>query len=588
MSYTTSLFEPITSNGRADSVCFFAGQEIQYQLTRTGDLVSGLALFITIDPIQIDPSITLATINATKYKAYQDASGVTRFLSKVFVDDLARALVQQVKLTIGNYEIETHTGDWLHIWDKLTRPADRSYVDTAPVAHGGVTKYSEGDFHNFDGNLNYGVTTAANAAVDPTRYTAPAGVPIDGVLSSSSLNAISTGFRWAQAPQSPGSFHQFAYPQVPKADSPMYIYLPLSFTCTQAPALSLPMIALQYHDVRLSVKLNTIDQVSIFQSSGGMLRVKDAPQIFGTGAGIDMRVVATYIFLDDAERRSTALSPHQYLITEIQTQQFAVDTNSNRQSYQLHFNHPVTELFVYFNKSAYRDPTQTAVVNHYWNWTMDGPQAEMANFDASETALGAPSYRTSFSRMNLSLNQQKLWDDARDSVYFSWFLPTKYHTRTPTGTDRVAVLPFALDTETWRPTGSVNFSRIDSVMLLLEFDVPSGQHLPSGTFNVYARNFNILKVVSGMGGKSLHHIVNLMLSFLTTTCFYMTAQLDPTLTLLICVLQARGSPARAPEQSASMCACRVCKQCQTNKPDTEYWQQPRRTKSICIHFLNFG
>ena len=326
------------------------GQEIQYQFTRAGDLISNMAMFISIDPIAIDPSITVETVNATKYKAYTDAQGVTRFLSKVFVDDLARALVNQVKLTIGNYEIETHTGDWLHIWDRFTRPSDRSFVDTAPTAHGGWTKYPEEDFHNFDGNLNYGVKTQGNDTIDPTRITQPAGVPIDGVQTNTTLDPVSTGFRWAQAPQGPNNFQQNAYPQVNRGDVPMFMYLPLAFTCCSAPALALPMISLQYHDCKLSVKLNRIEEVSIFQASGGILRVKDAPQLTASGAGLDMRLVARYIFLDDAERRSTALSPHQYLITEVQQQQFSVDTNSSRQSYQLQFNHPITELFVFFNK----------------------------------------------------------------------------------------------------------------------------------------------------------------------------------------------------------------------------------------------
>lgn len=456
-----------------------------------------MALFITIDPVQIDSSITVQSINATKYKAYTDANGITRFLSKTFVDDLGRAVINQAKMTVGNYEIETHPGDWLHLWDKLTRPSDRSFVDTNPVPHGGVTSFNEVDFHNFDGNLNYGVATAANSTVDPTRYQLPLGGPIDGQASTTSLDAVSTGFRWAQAPQGPNNFNQFAYPNVNRGDTPMFIYVPLVYTCCSAPAQSLPMIALQYHDVKLSIKLNPIEQVSIFQSTGGSLRVKDAPQITATGAGINMSLVATYVFLDDAERRSVALSPHQFLMTEIQTQQFAVDPNATRSSYQLYFNHPVTELFVYFVKNAYRDSSSTAVVNHYWNWTFDGPQVEMSNYDATEAALGAPGFRQAFSRMNLALNQQKIYDDSRDAVWFTHFQPTKYHTRFIRGADRVAIIPFSLDCETWRPTGEVNFSRIDSVMLQLEYDVSAGQHLPPATAYVVARNTNIFKVVGG-------------------------------------------------------------------------------------------
>ena len=97
------------------------------------------------------------------------------------------------------------------------------------------------------------------------------------------------------------------------------------------------------------MKLNRIEDVSIFQATGGILRVKDAPQLVASGAGIDMRLVARYIFLDDAERRSTALSPHQYLITEVQQQQFSVDTNSSRQSYQLQVSRRSSILSLWFS-----------------------------------------------------------------------------------------------------------------------------------------------------------------------------------------------------------------------------------------------
>lgn len=465
------------------------GQQIQFQLTRSGDLVSNLMLFIQIDPIQIDPSISEETVNATKYRAYTDSQGTLRFLSKTWVDDLARALVQSVKLTVGSYEIETQSGDHMHMWDKMTRSSDRSFVDTCPVAHGGVTKFNDADFTQFDGSLNYGTRTHGQDSVDPTRISQPAGVPIDGNTSTTQLNAVSSGFRWAQAPQTPGCFDQFAYPQVNRGDTPMYLYLPLSFTMCQSPGLALPMIALQYHDVKISVNLAPIEAVSIFNSSGGLLKVKDAPQIFGTGAGLDMKLVARYVFLDDAERRSAALSPHQFLITEIQSQNFNVDTRSSRQQYQLYFNHPVTELFCYFRKSAYADTSSPAIVNNWWNWTMDGNPA-----DPSEATLGAVGNRQFMSSMNLSLNQQKLWDDARDAIYFTWLLVAQYHTRVPTGADRVAIIPFALDCEGWRPSGSTNFSRIDAVNLLVEYDFPSNQHLPSGTLTVNARSSNIFKV----------------------------------------------------------------------------------------------
>ena len=55
--------------------------------------------------------------------------------------------------------------------------------------------------------------------------------------------------------------------------------------------------------------------------------------------------------------------------------------------------------------------------------------------------------------------------------------------------------------QTWKPSGTVNFSRIDTVQLEFTYDLPAGKTLPPGTWYVYARNFNELRIKSGMGGK---------------------------------------------------------------------------------------
>ena len=61
------------------------------------------------------------------------------------------------------------------------------------------------------------------------------------------------------------------------------------------------------------------------------------------------------------------------------------------------------------------------------------------------------------------------------------------------GEDQIAVYSFALKPEEHQPSGTCNFSRIDNAQL--KCSTPSG-----GTMNVYAVNYNVLRVMSGMGG----------------------------------------------------------------------------------------
>ena len=80
-----------------------------------------------------------------------------------------------------------------------------------------------------------------------------------------------------------------------------------------------------------------------------------------------------------------------------------------------------------------------------------------------------------------------------DGEYFGWLMPAQFHSRAEKDA-KVFVMPFCLEPENWKPTGSINFSRIDTSHL----NVTAAA---AGTLHVYARAFNVLKVVSGMGGK---------------------------------------------------------------------------------------
>lgn len=204
--------------------------------------------------------------------------------------------------------------------------------------------------------------------------------------------------------------------------------------------------------MKLRVRLRPLDQVSVLQRSNGsdayvadtgMSDIKvNAPKITTT-------LLARYFFLDDAERRQFALQEATYLITEVQHQEFSVNTSQDRQTLSLYLNHPVKELLLWFRKTDYEDD-----VANYWNFTMDGKSS-----DENEQVQGPSGWPQAVRTVNLSLNQQKLYGDGRDGMYFSYLLPNQFHSRIPPGKERVYVMPFSLDPETWKPSGTINFSR---------------------------------------------------------------------------------------------------------------------------------
>ena len=95
------------------------------------------------------------------------------------------------------------------------------------------------------------------------------------------------------------------------------VQIPLNFWFCRNPGLALPLIALQYHEVKLK-----------FNWSG------DSTDIQG-----DEEVWCDYIYLDTDERRRFAQVSHEYLIEQVQIQS---GNGSNVQ--KLNFNHPVKEL----------------------------------------------------------------------------------------------------------------------------------------------------------------------------------------------------------------------------------------------------
>ena len=207
-------------------------------------------------------------------------------------------------------------------------------------------------------------------------------------------------------------------------------FYPLRFSFCENAQSALPLVALQYHDVELRI----------------------------TWAGSppsDVELYAQFIHLDTDERTALSSTPQNMIVTQTQK---AVASKSATQ--ELSFNHPIKYLI-------------------------------------AENTVNVNKQLADTTKMRLQINGTDVADPKTVSPHFT-SAPIYYHTAhgdVCTGganNDTIILVPFCLDTSKVQPTGSLNFSRLDSARLVVEGD--------TFEYDVYGVNYNILRIENGMGG----------------------------------------------------------------------------------------
>jgi hypothetical protein len=234
--------------------------------------------------------------------------------------------------------------------------------------------------------------------------------------------------------------------------------VPLQFWFNRNPGLALPLIALQYHEVKIKITFCADTAVN-------------AGATFPT----DAQLWADYIYLDTDERRRFAQVSHEYLIEQLQVE---TEKNLSNSTVDLNFNHPIKELI--FAGS----PVGTAASDN------QGP--------ATPDQLGDGVKGASTNTLQLKLNGHDRFTE-RNLNYFTRTQIYQHHTGNGgvTVEDSIGVYSFALKPEEHQPSGTCNFSRIDSAQLKGTGSFGSGS---SDKTNIYAVNYNVLRIMSGMGG----------------------------------------------------------------------------------------
>ena len=450
-----------TFSGQADF-----GRRVTCTISRNGDLAYRTYLQVTL------PEINQSMSASKNVKAR-------------WLDFIGEQLIAQVEVEVGGQRIDRQYGDWMHIWNQLT-----------------LSKEQESGYYKMIGN-----TTQLTYLTDPA---------FDEISGPCAANS---------AP------NQVCAPRQALPETTLYV--PLQFWFCRNPGLALPLIALQYHEVKINIDFRPIGEC-LFALAGD----SSATQAYQQSL-VAASLYVDYIFLDTDERRKMAQNPHEYLIEQVQfTGDESVGSSSNK--IKLNFNHPCKELVWVVQPDANVDYCDSLVSSSMlyktfgaqpFNYTdaIDALPNSVAAFGGSDISAGEFADESSYLgatnastlsdagtfvlaetaldmhcwgenpvvTAKLQLNGQDRFSE-REGSYFDTVQPYQHHTRAPDS--GINVYSFALRPEEHQPSGSCNFSRIDNAVLQLVLSAGAVSGTATAKVRVYAVNYNVLRVMSGMAG----------------------------------------------------------------------------------------
>lgn len=440
-------------------------------------------------------------------------------------------LLRYIELEIGGQVIDRLYGEFLFLWDTMTATAEQNVM---------LQQMLSGAGRPLAFNYAANALVATNGpATSINKNGLSAGVAID--VGSGITGTGGTGSTSGQT-AFPGQVIAFADPTTctqsagNNPGSPNVIYVPIRFFYTRNPGSALPLVALQYHEVKINIHWHSGQMVS-----GDYVNIPSPANPTSASIYID------YIYLDTDERRRLAQESHQYLIEQVQ-----YNENKGLSSYKnridLTFNHPVKELIWVVQPTCYRNCKVAIPGTSGANVVV--PKNDIgvrysnvggSNLYANTNRLTPFTYdQTAVYKAHLQFNGTDRFD-ARYGDYFNKVQAWQHHTGAyattyvnygvgttstntpgnPAGYQSSYTTPlqggattsnqqlgiysysFALKPEEHQPSGTCNFSRLETATLVLTLSgdiVINPNTDQTWDVRVYAINYNILNIMSGMSG----------------------------------------------------------------------------------------
>lgn len=369
-----------------------------------------------------------------------------------WIEKVANYMIYSASVRIDTNVIDMQYGQWLDLWNELTLPPGKR------EAYDKMT----GNTYEFTNptSLNNRIVIANNW-LDYSYY--PQYTVINGVTT----------------------------PSIPSRR----FFVPLNFWFSRNPGLALPLIAIQYQTVDISIEFRGVEELyQVYDTVTGEYyspakhramypNAQDVSigRFLVPGGGgsnglldIDAYLECNYIFLDDDERREMAANSMDYLVERT----YRVENGGYRTVgvMDLTLNNSIKELVWVAQRNDFIDH------NELNNYTYNMPK--------DESQPVQPILKTAKVMFNgMDRFEEKPYE------YFNQIQPYNYHTNSPsTG---VHVYSFAIYPEKHQPSGTFNASMINKTQLYMTFNEPKNANIEYGVV-AYATYYNVFRVMAGM------------------------------------------------------------------------------------------
>jgi hypothetical protein len=443
----------------------------KFKVDRNGDLISHIFLVFTLPDIYSD--------NNSEFR---------------WIENIGSNSIEKISVYLGGNLIDQHYGEWFDIWQELTLPLSKKSMYNDLI--GNIPEI-------YNPESSQGFSTYPNKSIDSV---------IPSIVSRT-------------------------------------IRLPLIFWFNRNPSLALPLVALQYYPVEIQVEFKPINDLftvrdiyslngeegslkqngnnsynlrikpvqnntSYTSTSGLQNYVKDALLTKNekneiVNFFIEPYLDINYIFLDNEEMKKFAKSEHKYLIEQVSKTSFKNILGNVTLDLKLH--HPTSFLVIVPKRT---DAENRNDWSNFTNWFTPGipwssnndffepyyddPQAKEIIDDNNYSIKGSENI---IKTLSLTLNGVERFV-SKDSDFYNLAQPFCYGNTSPK--KGILLYSFSLEPFSFQPSGSCNMSRFNDIKLVLETvgaPIPSGltEYLYKFNVDVYAVNYNVLRITGGMG-----------------------------------------------------------------------------------------
>lgn len=368
-----------------------------------------------------------------------------------WIQHIGEYIIQRYSIRLDSQLIDEGYGEWMDIWNELSLPAGKRSA-----------------YNDMIGNTSDMYTPIAN--------------DVYAVIQN---NNVSYSYYPISADKSKPSI----------IGRRLLTHLPFWFS--KNPALALPLVALQYQNVELTVEFRAVEDLyqlwdnineqyvspnqfrSLFPAEASTASINNFLSPDGNANSfldLDAYIECNYIFLDDNERKFIATTTLDYLVER--TTRVEVSGVSSQTTLDLILQNPVKELLWIARRS------DVASHNDWANLTATFPENKLYPILNSAKLIWNGLDRT----------------EEKSADFFNRVQPYQHHTNNPR--QGLYSYSFALHPEKWQPSGSFNASMINRIQLFVSTNDYNDKNSPPAeyTFTIYSLYYNVFHVVSGRGG----------------------------------------------------------------------------------------